>query len=309
MRFNNAEFMPDVSGYDQGPVVLDKYSVLGPPEFEEFDPDSDSEESIVEAIHKEAFEDVNNPKYIDYRQPSGYHCMDYDATQPGVQLPGGFTETVLFANYINPGRDARPMSEEYSRVTSEMLEWGITSFHHNKCAAAKHKRDALGENFVHEVEAREFTYAVLDELDLTSPRTDRNIQEAIFTGAEAASDVSLWDVDFEREKGTEISKNLGAPYEVLDKSGRSVPVGLRIDTSPHLFNAALFRREHAHGGLELGVYSVTLGAFRDELLRIGVKKKAVARMVMAAALFTHGLAKHVGDEYLRAAVVKTRRGY
>ena len=296
---------------DELPRRLLSYDVLGTPVLEPdfdfegpYDADEDSQENALFEVNvAKAFEDIVMGRYIETRSERGIHCMDYDMAAPGVQLPGGLTETYIFCRFISQKpEDALPLRQAYPATLQEIPT--TISWHHNQCAAARFKREALRENSVRFNDTREFTLQVLDALGLLTDRTEGEVEQAIWIGAERADNPVFWNIDATREEGTKLARELGAPYETLIKTGKSVPAGLRIDATPYLFNSKLFRQEHTtEDGTELGVYNVSLGALRDAYRRVGVKDRAITRIIMGATLFTHGLAMHLGGEYLRAAIV------
>ena len=302
--------------YEEVTTHQHTYTVLGPlseeADFEQHD--IPSEESVLngEQIESEeevyalqeielAIRDVSELDYIDHRRsPTGLHCMDYSMEEPGIQLPGGELWTRAANAIMNPDYNVSSLPALIGDLSHEITADGVRTFTHNKCAAAANFLPGLSTNVEYMGEAREFVQPILVDLDLTYSDTARDIDTAILTGGWRARGLG----QISGEQATEIAVQSGLPFEELDKSGRIIAGGLGIFTTTNRFNNLKFRENHqTSDGKQIGLYSVTLGAYRDMLAAQGKQEIEIARSVMGAALFTHGLARYLGGDYLRARVV------
>lgn len=271
--------------------------------------DVPSEQACFDAVEEVelAVRDAVELDYIDFkRTPNGIHCMDYCIDEAGIQLPGGELWVRVFRMLMDPSSYVRDIREAINIAVNEMRDEGIKSFVHNGCAAAKNLLPALTTNLDSMSEAREFVIPMLNDLDLVYSGTERDIDTAIFVGGRRAEiGYRLWaDLKPENEDGTKLAIELGLPHEELDKSGKIVAGGLAIFTTSNRFNNQLFRQNHQTGdGKEVGLYAVTAGAQRDMLVARREKEEVIARTIQDTLLLTHGLARYLGGDYLRARVI------
>lgn len=343
MRSYGMEFSPNLDSgkdasktggygnyYEEVTTHQHAYTVLNAiSEKEDFDfpDDLSTDDSVLSAIEEEieseqtirdsvenielVVEDAVDLDYIDHRRtPTGIHCMDYCMDAPGIQLPGGELWTRVANKLMHPTAGIQSLPEVIQEVSQQIQADGVVSPVHNHCAAAANIVPALAINERYMGQARdEFTVPILKDLDLAYSKTDQDIDAAILVGARQAERGKhlLEDLDPDNEDGTKLAISMGLPYEELDKSGRIVAGGLAIFTTTNRFNNQLFGHNHKtvvkDEDKEVRLYAVTLGAYRDSLAARGLKELKIAREIMGAALFTHGLAAHLGGDYLRARVV------
>ena len=253
------------------------------------------------AEEAQAFLDADEPTYIDTRPPNGIHCMDDNVTDPGIQLPGGLLETSIVSQYMDPKvRRPLPLRKIYKRKVADIvfLDPNILWVHGLVCAAGTFKRDALMATAENPSDALEFTGTVMEAMKVDV--SERFINEAGYVGGERADNASLWNASF--NTGLQIARrNANVKYEEFGKL--HIIAGLRIDTTPHRFNNALFREEHEAHGQQVGVLSVTLGAFKKYLEDIRFSEAHIAKELTHTSLFTFGLAKAKAHNNLRAGIV------
>ena len=271
---------------------------LGPSDYS-FEPDlgptSDEEEAY--------FEDADEPEYIDNRLPRGIHCMDDRISLPGIQLPGGIIENNAISRLMTsrrPGEDIQTIEEIYKSTTEEALKHGFMIWEHGDvCAAMAMRQKALEKTAEHEGAAYDFTHEIL--LRLRRKFSPEDIYRSIAVGYESSQTKKIWNMGFRRSlevarEHPEVNyEEFAAPHQLA---------GLRFDLTGNLFNNAKFRKDHNGFGL----LSVTLGAWGDELEKLGFDDRRVTRELTHTTLFTFGLAKTIGHQYLRAGIVVPHQG-
>src|SRR3990167_8408598 len=262
----------------------------------EFDLDKDLGPSRAE--EESYFAEVGGKVYIDTRPSKGVHCMDDRVRLPGVQLPGGVIENFVAGQLMRPsvpGTKPITVGGDYQQFsTTGAFRPGEVWVHGESCAAAELKRQALIETANHDSDAFEFTGTILEHMNRRFDRLD--ITRPIFVGYEKSQDSRVWDM--RHENGWELvsasrdvgKENFVTPHRVA---------GLRVDLTGNLFNSARFKDDHDG----CGVLSVTLGAWKDKLAEMGYDERTITRELIQSALFTYGVAKAAGHQYLRAGIV------
>lgn len=250
----------------------------------------------------EVLEDANNPIYI-YRGPIYEdHCMDDRVTKLGLQLPGGLFQTRLASHLMNADKPAIPVSDLSTRIAHTLQGKGLLSFAHGGCGAGTFKRIGLLEIAYNEGAAADFTYEVMENLKVSCK--DNEVIKAITCAGERASDAALWDWDFNQELKY-VQGQPGIAYEEFPTGHRAA--GLRVDTSGYLFDNGQFRKDHSIDGEEVGLLSVSLGAYRDLMLKDETPADRIRQELTHAALFTYGMAKALGHPYMPAAIISADR--
>lgn len=154
-------------------------------------------------------------------------------------------------------------------------------------------------------------WAVMQGMKLDHASRRGRIREFITAGDEQARDDSFWDAT--PAELVDIAVANGAKYHELDRTHKTACA--RFDLTPNIFNNHLFRKDHkTEDGLPLGAFSMTFGAYKNNLLARAAKhgwdEAHMADMMMQAAIFSVASSKKLGSpkpgSQLRLAVVGTR---
>lgn len=213
----------------------------------------------------------------------------------------------------NPGY--RRQSELVAATTKELVADGIEVWVHGDnhagqegCAANKHWRGILQLGGRTPDVIAPTVWAFMEGLDLGHAAKRSRIRDLIMTGAKRAEDESFWDIS--PGELVRIAVANGAKYHELEREHKTACT--RVDLSPNIFDNHKFRTSHqTHDGLPLGAFSITLGAYKNNLLqraeKHGYDEAWVANKVMEAAIFTVASSKKLGSpdltRQLRLAVV------
>lgn len=264
---------------------------LGPDNLGSFGPKTTEEAAAVHNICK--------PEYI---QPPTLEtrCMDDRLEVPSVQLPGSLLTTEVAADYMDGSSGIRPLSEMIKLKTAAILRRGRPVIIHQDCAAIKLQRTALAYIGANESNLLPRAWQRLRLMELTDHLTRDDLRSAAQLAGERVARDDLWDIDPEAVLAAAASR--GAEVESFE--GEHKAAGSRTDLSGQIFDNGAFRRDHKSAdGAPLGMLSITLGAYANQLREDGFGEPEVARKVMQATLFTLGLQKLAMSETARDHLV------
>ncbi|MBA3757563.1 hypothetical protein H0X09_01745 [Candidatus Saccharibacteria bacterium] len=275
---------------DLGPMVGKSKHDIGPSTVEEED----------------FFEDADDSIYTDQRLSTGTHCMDDNVQRAGMQLPGGLLETWSASRMLDYRMKPMPKSELYARGLYHLQRSDEAVWVHGKtCAAAAGMRDALLATAAHSTDALEFTGLAFEALKVNFRQNEA--EHAILVGHTRSGKEELWDLD--HDEGLNFAKSQsGVKYEEFNPRHKAAGIRIDVTREGNLFNNALFRQNHVtQGGEEVGLLSVTLSAYRNYLYDQGLRGKYLSRELTHTALFTFGMAKVAGHDYIPAALIQSNQ--
>lgn len=266
---------------------------------------------------RNSVKDVAKSRYVEQLRADRWFCMDDGLEELGGQLPGGImiTEAAGAAMSGQPGYARQ--SELVAELTRQLVDDGVEVWVHGDsgagkagCAANKHWRDIFRTADRTADVIGPTVWAVMTGVRLDHATRRGRIREFIDFGAKQADDESFWDIT--PAELTDIAVANGARYHELDRTHKTACV--RFDLTPNIFNNHLFRKDHkTEDGLPLGAFSMTFGAYKDNLLARAAKhgwdEPRIADMMMQAAIFSVASSKKLGSpkpgSQLRLAVVGT----
>lgn len=245
----------------------------------------------------QAFDDCASSKYIDTRPSTGIHCMDDRNLLPGIQLPGGLFETQIASRLIDHTWPRQSVSVYYDRISRDFNCRGEPLWVHAGCAAMSGKRKGLEAVYTHCDSAFEFTGNIMEEMKL--PFDEDYVKTATLEANIVAT--KAWPWDLAAEESLEFCKRQrGVNYEEF--AGGHKAAGMAIITSPERFNNRRFMYDN-----QIGLFVVTMGAYKEYLRSVGFGGDRLSNEIVHASLFTFGMAKVAGHDYLPVGILDYQR--
>jgi hypothetical protein len=305
-QFQQGEFMQDIVDQPTAEVKLLIDTDFG----------KGNEGSLGPATEAEVLsvKDIADQKYVEQMRAERWFCMDDGIEDLGGQLPGGILITEAAGATMQDKLEYHRQSDLIAAQTRELVGDGIEVWVHGDthagkigCAANAGKRATLKIGRQHMESVIRLAWPTMEFLNLARVVPKETAREFILAGAARAENDDFWDVS--PAEVVDIAVANGANYHEPDRQHRTACV--RLDLSPNIYNNGKYRQTHqSHDGQPLGALSVTLGAYKDNLLRRAVKHGHneiwVAQKVLQAAIFSVEASKKLGNERLRLAVVGTQ---
>lgn len=272
---------------------------LGPENQGGFGPSSEIEEAAITNVTK--------PNYV--AQPTiETHCMDDGFEGAACQLPGGLLITEIAGDYMDPDAGVLALDQMADIKTDSILKRGRPVIVHGDtkhgeggCAANSLLRNALVYNALHEEIIVPQAWKRMEIMGLDSYLQKGDIRQAIYTGRRRAEDADLWR-GIDAATVVQVACASGAEYEEFDRE-HNIACS-RTDVSENVFNNGAFRVEHqTDGGEPMGVFSITLGAYKDQLLEDGFEEPEIAKKLMHTILFSLGILKMATKEGVKDVIV------
>lgn len=274
---------------NEHPMIILSSKDLGPGNQGGFGPNTDIEADVAK--------DVAKREYV-AEATREIHCMDDRFRGSGCQLPGGLLIVEMASDFMNPEAEILAWDEMVRHKTEMLVQkgrpvilHGDTTHGQGGCAANAFQCETLIYNAdpEHKDLVLDLAWSRLQMMELDRLLQKGDVRQAIDTGGYRAKDKGLWR-NIAADQVVRIALDSGAEYEEFEGS-HNVACS-RTDLSENGFNSGAFRSSHmADDGEPLGVFSITLGAYKNQLIEDGFEVSEVAKKLMHTVLFSIGLLK------------------